>query len=85
MTAMNPQPPPFPHDDVHSALGEHPEGAQALRGLQTELASEKPDSAAVQRHVGVLSSIPGVRPLVENWVESPATQHWLQVLGNIGL
>jgi hypothetical protein len=82
---MTPQPTPLPHDDLRAALGDHAEGGETLRKLQAELASGQPDAGAVAEHVSALRSIPSVRPLVENWLESPGTQHWLQVLGNVGL
>jgi hypothetical protein len=82
---MNPQPPPFPHDEIASALGDHPAGTETLKQLQGELTGERPDPAAVAGHVETLRGIPAVRPFVESWLESPATQHWLSVLGTIGL
>jgi hypothetical protein len=84
-TSMNPQPAPLPQDDLHAAVEDHPEGKVALSGLHAEISRDTPDAQAVQRHVGVLQGLPASAGLVERWLDQPATQHWLQVLSNIGL
>jgi hypothetical protein len=82
---MNPQPAPFPHADVREAIGEHPEGSAALDALQTELQRNPTDPGAVREHVDTLRRVPAAGQIVEKWFESPATQHWFEVLSNIGL
>lgn len=80
-----PVPPKLPVDELHEALGDHPEGREALEKLNAALAEEAPSHEAVHEHVATLQSIPAIGATVASWLESPRTQVYLKWLSDIGL
>jgi hypothetical protein len=78
-------PPQLPYDELHQALGDHPEGRAALDNLNAALQKEPPSRAEVEHHAAQLHSIPDITATVANWLESPQTQVWLKWLSDIGL
>jgi hypothetical protein len=86
MTPKNGQTPPeLPYEELHEALGDHPEGREALDNLHAALKKETPTRAEVEHHAAQLHSIPDIAASVANWLESPQTQVWLKWLSDIGL
>jgi hypothetical protein len=86
MSSTDPKTPPhLPYDELHEALGEHPEGRAALENLNAALKKDAPSRAEVEHHAAQLHSIPGITATVANWLESPQTQVYLKWLSDIGL
>jgi hypothetical protein len=75
----------LPYDELHEALGDHPEGRAALANLNAALQKDSPSRAEVEHHAAQLHSIPDITATVANWLESPKTQVWLKWLSDIGL
>jgi len=79
-------PPPHPnYDELHSAAGEDPAVHAQIEQLKESLNAYEPDPSEVVAHASALRAIPGLEARVATWFELPSTQHWLQVLSNIGL
>jgi hypothetical protein len=86
MSSTDPKNPPnLPYDELHHALGDHPEGQAALDNLNAALQKEPPSRAEVEHHAAQLHSIPDVTATVANWLESPQMQVYLKWLSDVGL
>jgi hypothetical protein len=75
----------LPREALHSALpGGH--GAHAtIDALHGELQNDRPDRAAIERHVGALRAVPELEAIVVNWWDSPSVQRFIAMLSQVGL
>ncbi len=86
MTSSDPKSPQqLPYDELHQALGDHPEGREALDSLHAAISKQPASRAEIEHHAARLHSIPAITATVANWLESPQTQVYLKWLSDIGL
>ncbi len=81
-------PPDVPHppyDELHAAVADDPQAAQAVEALRTQMIVAKPDAAAVEHHTGVLRGIPVLEARIANWWDDPDTQRWVKAITDSGL
>lgn len=75
---------PLP-SDLHDALPQDHAAHATIDALNAELASDRPNAAAIEQHVGTLRGFPEVGDRVVTWWENPLVQRFVSDLGQIGL
>lgn len=75
----------LPAEDLHGALPQEHAAHGTIDALDAELASDRPNAAAIQEHVGALRGFPELRDRVVAWYEDPRVQRFVSDLGQIGI
>ena len=75
----------LPSDDLHDALPQDHAAHDTIDALGAELASDRPNAAAIEQHVGTLRGFPEVRDRIMTWWEDPVVQRFVADLGQIGI
>jgi hypothetical protein len=78
------QPPRLPYQAIHEHLGDDPRAKGALDALHAALDDPQAERSHVERHVGILRTIPGLTATIEAWYDSPSVQSWLKTLSDLG-
>jgi len=75
----------LPREDLHAALPEGHDAHATIDELHDELHKPRPDTQTIERHVGRLRALPEIEAIVVNWWDSPRTQRFFGILGQIGV
>jgi hypothetical protein len=75
----------LPLQELHAALPVKHPAHTTIDDLHAELQAPKPDTRAIQMHVGRLRALPELEAVVANWWDDPKTQRFIVYLGQIGL
>lgn len=81
----DPQRPPFPYDELRTAIGDDPAARSELESLHTHLNDPKPDRDRLAGHVDALRAVRDAEARIANWWDDPATQRWVKAVTDIGL
>jgi len=75
----------LPREDLHAALPPGHGAHAAIDELHDELHKPRPDPQTIERHVGSLRALPELEAILVNWWDSPRTQRFFAILGQIGV
>lgn len=75
----------FPIEKLRAAASSDDEAQNQIDALQRELQSDRPSSAAISEHVSALQKHAGLVTLIENWIDDPRTQSFINELVSAGL
>lgn len=77
--------PGFPADELRAAAGDHPEARARIDALHAAVGAERPDPAAIARHVEGLRGFSTLLGPLERWWLDPRTQAFISELSATGL
>jgi hypothetical protein len=74
-----------PREKLHAALPREHRAHGTIDALHEEIEGTAPSRQAIERHVHDLRSLPELEAIVAQWWESPRTQRFVEILGQIGV
>jgi hypothetical protein len=75
----------FPKDQLRAAAAHDREAQERIEALHKELSTQHPSSAKIKEHARQLGKHPALAAIVENWIDDPRTQAFINELILAGL